>query len=182
MHRFTGEDTEPERQLEKIEEILRAFNVRIIGVDYGGGHYPNDFLVRKFGRERVMKYQYVARLAGKVKWEPKLQRWVVHRTEVMSAIFNAIKRGTVFEFPRWKEFKDPYGQDMLNIFSEYNDKIRMIQYGHTPGKTDDTFHSLLYCMLASMVVKPRPDIIAPSKEAGSVGPVFSSYSGPTYQG
>ena len=100
----------------------------------------------------------------------------------MSAIFAAIKRGGIFEFPRWQEFKEPYGQDMLNIFSEYNERIRMIQYGHTAGKTDDAFHSLLYCFLASMIVKPRPDVIAPNKEGDNVGPVWSSYSGPTYQG
>jgi len=182
MHRFMGEDTEPERQMQKIEEILRAYNVRIIGTDYGGGHYPNDFLTRRFGRERVMKYQYAARLSAKVRWESKLQRWIVHRTEAMSAIFAAIKRGGIFEFPRWQEFKEPYGQDMLNIFSEYNERIRMIQYGHTAGKTDDAFHSLLYCFLASMIVKPRPDVIAPNKEGDNVGPVWSSYSGPTYQG
>lgn len=182
VHRFTGEDTEPDRQLAKIEEILRAYNVRIIGTDYGGGHYPNDFLVRRFGKERVMKYQYVARLSAKVRWEAKLMRWMVHRTEVMSAVFNAIKRGTVFEFPRWKEFQEPYGQDMLNIFSEYNDKIRMIQYGHTAGKTDDTLHSMLYCFLASMIIKPRPDIISPNRENANIGPVWSGYSGPTNQG
>jgi len=182
IHRFVGEDTEPERQLQKIEEICRAYNVRIIGADYGGGHYPNDFLVRRFGRERVMRYQYAARLSAKVRWESKLQRWIAHRTEVMSAIFNSIKRGTVFEFPRWKEFKAPYGQDMLNIFSEYNERIRMIQYGHTAGKTDDGFHSILYCFLASMITKPRPDVIAPSKDANAVGSVWSSYSGTTYQG
>lgn len=182
VHRFTGEDTEPERQLEKIADILRTFNVRIIGADYGGGHYPNDFLVRRFGRERVMKYQYAARVNAKVRWEAKLSRWIVHRTEVMSAIFNAIKRGTVFQFPRWAEFKDPYGQDMLNIFSEYNERIRMVMYGHTAGKTDDAFHSVLYCFLASMVVRPRPDIIAPNKETGHMGPVWSSYSGPVDQG
>lgn len=182
VHRFTGEDTEPDRQLQKIEEILRAYNVRVIGCDYGGGHYPNDFLVRRFGKERVMKYQYVARLSAKVRWEAKLGRWVVHRTEVMSSIFNAIKRNKVFEFPRWAEFQEPYGQDMLNIFSEYNEKIRMIQYGHTAGKTDDTLHSLLYCFLASMIVRPRPDVIAPNKEVGHQGSVWSSYSGPTDQG
>lgn len=183
VHRFTGEDTEPDRQLEKIEAILRAYNVRIIGCDYGGGYYPNDFLTRRFGKERVMKYQYNARQASKVIWNPKIQRWGVHRSEVMSAIFNAIKRGTVFEFPRWLEFQEPYGQDMLNIFSEYNEKLRMIQYGHTAGKTDDTLHSVLYCFLASMIVRPRPDIIAPNKEASHQGPVFSGgYSGPTNQG
>lgn len=182
VHRFIGEDTEPERQHEKIADILRAFNVRLIGSDYGGGHHPNDFLLRRFGRERVMKYQYAARVNAKVRWENRLQRWIVHRTEVMSAIFSAIKRGNVFEFPRWKEFKDPYGQDMLNIYSEYNERLRMTQYEHTPGKTDDTLHSILYCFLVSMIVRPRPDIISPSKEAERVGSVWSGYSGPVDQG
>ncbi len=181
-HRFTGEETEPERQLAKIEQILRTFNVRLIGTDYGGGYHQNDFLVRKFGRERVFKYQYAARVNGKLRWDPKLMRYMAHRTEVMSAVFNAIKRGTVFEFPRWIEFKEPYAQDMLNIYSYYNEKMRMVMYDHTVGKTDDAFHSLLYCFFVSMIVRPRPDIIAPSKEAAGVGPVHSSYSGPTYQG
>lgn len=182
FHRFIGEDTEPDRQLAKIEEICRAFNVKIIGTDYGGGHYPNDFLVRRFGKERVMKYQYAGRLNAKVKWEARLNRWMVHRTEVMSAIFNAIKRGTVFEFPRWLEMREPYAQDMLNIFSEFNEKLRMIQYGHTAGKTDDAFHSMLYCFLASMIRRPRPDIIAPNKETKGQGPVGGNYSGTTDQG
>lgn len=181
-HRYIGEDTEPDRQLGKIEDICRSFNVRIIGTDYGGGHYPNDYLVRRFGKERVMKYQYAGRLSAKVRWEAKLQRWMAHRTEVMSAVFNAIKRGTVFEFPRWIEIKDPYAQDMLNVFSEYNEKLRMIQYGHTAGKTDDTLHSLIYCFLGSMVVRPRPDIIAPNKETKGQGPITGGYTGTTNQG
>lgn len=180
-HRFVGEDTEPERMLDKIQAICHAFNCRVIGTDYGGGHYPNDFLVRRFGKERVMKYQYAGRLNTKVKWEPKLQRWLVHRTEVMSAMFNAIKRGNVFEFPRWVEMKDPYAADMTNIFSEYNEKLRMIQYGHTAGKTDDAFHSMLYCFLASMIRRPRPDIIAPNKETKGQG-IVSNYSGTVDQG
>lgn len=182
FHRFIGEDTEPERQHTRLEEILRAFNVRIIGADYGGGHFPNDFLVRRFGKERVMKYQYAGRLNAKVRWEGKLGRFIVHRTEVMSAVFSALKRGNVFELPNWLEIKDLYAQDMLNIFSEYNERLRMIQYGHTAGKTDDTFHSLLYCFLASMIVRPRPDIIAPNKEVKGQGPIISGYSGPTDQG
>jgi len=180
-HRFVGEDTEPERMLGKIGDICTAFNCRIIGTDYGGGHYPNDFLVRRFGKERVMKYQYAGRLNAKVKWEPKLNRWLVHRTEVMSAMFNAIKRGNVFEFPRWVEMKEPYAADMTNIFSEFNEKLRMIQYGHTAGKTDDAFHSMLYCFLASMIRRPRPDIIAPNKETKGQGMV-SNYSGNVDQG
>lgn len=181
VHRFSGEESEPAIQLQKIETILRAWNVRVAGVDWGGGQFPNDHLVRIFGHERIQKYQYVARLNGKVRWEAPLQRWIVHRTEVMSALFSAIKRGNVLEFPRWQEFKEPYAKDMLAIFSTYNEKLRMTMYDKTPGVPDDTFHSILYCFLASMIRRPRPDIISPTREEPNRGPVLSSYGGPTNQ-
>lgn len=182
VHRFVGEDLDPVPQMEKIIELIRHYNVRVIGTDYGGGFDRNDALVRAFGPTRVMKYQYMARAKRKVEWDGRLRRWKVHRTEVMSDLFNAIKRKTIFEFPAWEEFHEPYGQDMLNIFSEYNKQLAMIQYSHSLDKPDDTFHSLLYCFLASMIVRPRPDVIAPMKEFGHVGPVLSSWSGPTDQG
>jgi hypothetical protein len=182
MHRFEGEDTDPVPQMEKILELIRHFNVRVIGADYGGGFDRNDALTRAFGPQRLQKYQYMARAKKKVEWDGKLRRWKVHRTEVMSDIFNAIKRGRVFEFPRWDEFKEPCAQDMLNIFSEYNNQLMMIQYKHTLDKPDDCFHSLLYCFLASMIVQPRPDVIAPVREAPTTGPLWSSYTGPTNQG
>jgi len=181
IHRFAGEETDPDTQLGKIEEILKAFNVRVIACDYGGGFHPNDRLTRAFGAQRVQKYQYMARCKRKVEYDPKLRRWKVFRTEVMSDIFNAIKRQQI-EFPRWEEFKDPYGQDMLNIFAEYNETLRMIQYSHGPDKPDDGFHSILYCILGSMIIQPRPDIIAPTREDATRGPIFGNYNGPLDQG
>ena len=38
----------------------------------------------------------------------------------------------------------------------------MTEYRKSPNTTDDTFHSLVFCLLASMVDNPRPDIIVPS--------------------
>ncbi len=181
VNRFVGEDTDPEIQLKKIIDMIRFFNVKVIGVDYGGGHYPNDRLVRTFGHERVQKYQYVAKTKKKVVLNPGLKRWMVHRTDVMSDIFNAIKRKQ-FEFPRWEEFNQPFAQDMLNIYSEYNNSLRMVLYTHSPDKPDDAFHSLTYCFLASMLLHPRPDIIAPTYERPNVGPLLNSYSGPLNQG
>jgi len=181
VHRFVGEDTDPEVQLTKIIQMLRYFNVVIIGADYGGGHYPNDRLVRTFGQERVQKYQYVAKSKKKVHWNPNYRRWMTNRTDVMSDIFNAIKRKQI-ELPRWEEFKQPYAQDLMNIYSEYNESLRVIQYRHSPDKPDDSFHSIVYCMLASMIKHPRPDIIAPTREDPNKGHVISSYSGVTNQG
>lgn len=180
-HRFVGEEVDPPIQLERICELLTYFNVRLVGTDYGGGFDRNDHLIRKFGPQRIWKYQYVARAQKKVEWDTKLGRFKAHRTEVMSDIFNAIKRGKECEFPRWEDWRDPYGQDFLNIFSEYSETLKMVQYKHGVDKPDDTFHSFVTCWLASMMVQPRPDIILPRKET-KTGVMESMYSGPLDQG
>lgn len=182
VHRFVGQDVDPEIHLPKIQKILHAFGVRVCGVDYGGGFHGYSYLVRRFGQQRIQRYMYAARLKKKVEFDVKLQRWKVFRTEVMSDIFNAIKRRQI-EFPRWEEFNDPYAKDLLNIFSEYNETLHMTQYQHRPDQPDDTLHSVLYCFLASQLIHPRPDIIVPKKEIDTVGPILSShYGGPIDQG
>jgi hypothetical protein len=137
-----------------------------IGADYGGGHWPNDRLVRLFGAEKVKKYQWVGNVKHKIKFDPKLgvPRFLCHRTEVMSDMFNAIKRQDVFLFPRWEEFEDPFAKDFLNIFSEFNERLRMNVYKHAKGCPDDTFHSCLFGFLASFFHRTRPDVILPTKE------------------
>ena len=160
VHRFEGQETDPQVQLAKIRRVIKDWNVARVGVDYGGGFHPNDKLLKAFGMSRIVKYQYTNTAAGKVIWDNRLHRFQVNRTEVMSDIFNAIKRRSVLAFPTWAHFKDPFAMDMLNIFSEYNEIRRMDEYKRTPGTTDDTYHSILYCFLASMIDHPRPDIMA----------------------
>ncbi len=179
-HRFVGEDVDPDIQLAKIIELIRYFNVRLIGSDYGGGFSNNYKLIKEFGVKRIRRMQYVAKAKAKVSYDPKLQRWKVARTEVMSDIFNALKRGKA-ELPRWEEWKEPFAHDMLNIFSEYNEVLRMIQYKHGADKPDDTMHSILYCWLASMFDYPRPDIIAPDLEDEN-GFNKRTWQGPISQG
>ena len=165
-HRFEGVESEPKFQIERIIQLARDFNVRQIGVDYGGGHFPNDELVRTFGIEKIKKYQWVGNVKVKVKYDPRLgvPRHLCHRTEVMSDMFNAIKRGDVFCFPRWEEFEDPYAGDFLNIFSEYNDRLRTNVYKHAPSCPDDSFHAMTFGFLSSFYFKPRADVILPAKE------------------
>jgi hypothetical protein len=180
-HRFTGEEIDPEVQIKKIIEILRYFNVKFVGSDYGGGFNQNYILAKTFGALKLKKFQYLARSSGgKVKWDPKLLRYKVSRTEVMSDVFNAVKQGKL-EFPKWDEWHDPYGQDMLNIYSEHNAQLNMIQYKHGVDKPDDTMHSVLYCFLASMFDYPRPDIITPDTE-DQHGRRRENWPGPIDQG
>lgn len=166
VHRFEGQEIEPQIQLDLIETIIKNWNVMIVGTDYGGGFDRNDHLQRKFGRDRIMKYQY-SQPGRKVKWEPDLHRHLVHRTEVMSDMFNAIKRRNVFRFPDFSQFEDPYGKDFLSIFSEYNEQQRQIQYKKSPDSTDDSFHSVLLCFLASMLKIPRFDVLNPTSKTSA---------------
>lgn len=169
IHRFTGQETEPPVQLDIISKIIQGWNVDMIGVDYGGGFDRNDALKRRFG-DRIVKYQY-SQPGVKVKWEDGLRRYLVHRTEVMSDIFNAVKSRRVFRFPRWEHFEDPFAKDFLNIFSEYNEQQRQIQYKKSPDATDDAFHSVLLCFLVSILRIQRPDVLIPSaKTNGSDDP------------
>jgi hypothetical protein len=160
-HRFEGRETDPKIQLGFIRQMIKEWGISRVGVDYGGGFWPNDALMRVFGLQRIVKYQYSNPGGGKVLWDEGLKRFMVHRTEVMSDIFNAIKRGGILRFPNWNQWHDPFALDMLNIFSEYNEQRHMDEYKKTPGTTDDAFHSILYCFLASMIDHPRPDVITP---------------------
>ena len=181
LHRCTGAELEPPVQEKFIDDLIEQWNPLIIGADYGGGFHSNDHLVRKVGPKRIAKFQYMARSKRKVEWDPKLLRYKVHRTEVMSDLFNAIKRQKL-HFPRWVEMQNPYAQDMCNIYAEYNEQLRMIMYDHNQDRPDDTFHAVLYCFLASMIKFPRPDIITPLREDQNRGPLVGGYTGPIYQG
>lgn len=178
-HRFTGEETDPDVQLARIKELIQFFNVKLIGCDYGGGYDRNHHLVRAYGPKRVWTFQHLGRALRKVQYDPKMGRFKVARSEVMGDFFNAIKRGKA-EFPKWEEWKEPFAQDMLNIFSEFNENLRQLQYKHSQDNPDDTFHSLMYAWLVSMIEKPRPDIIVPNREVN--GQPVSSYQGPLDQG
>jgi len=180
MHRFQGEEADPEVQIARIIEICQHFNVNLIGADHGFGFGMNSRLVRAFGRDRVHQFQYMARMNTKIRYNNQLQRWQLHRTEVMSAIFDAIK-GKKCEFPPWEEFREPFAQDFLNIYSEYNENLRMLVYDHTPGNPDDSFHSFLYAWIVSMLRIQRPDILIPGKEDKD-GTPMSGWRGPIWQG
>jgi len=165
IHRFTGPDLEPERQIDLICQMIAQLDIRLVGTDYGGGFYPNDQLIRRFGPTKIHKYQYNPRQKKKVYWEPSLGRWMAHRTEVMTAVFTSLKKQKI-DLPCWDDIADPYGADIMNIFTEYNERLRMNEYKKPPGKTDDAFHAILLMTLVSMLEVPRPDIITPEKETG----------------
>lgn len=160
-HRFTGAESEPRAQMEKICRIIDTFGIARVGCDHGGGYWPNDELLRRYGSQRIVRFQY-SQPSVFMAWDSDLGRWKLHRSEVMSAVFNAIKRGNVVRFPCWKDWAAPFAADMLAIFSEYNEHMHMTQYKKSPNNTDDSFHSFLLMLVTSMMDTPRPDIFIPN--------------------
>jgi hypothetical protein len=160
MKRFEGPLAESDVQIKEILRLLKRFNIRLIGVDFGGGFFPNKDLINVFGPSRVHPFQYVGRSPGKLMYKQALHRYLVFRSLVMADIFQAIKKKKI-AFPKWTTMREPFASDMLNIRSEYNEALKLIQFVKVRGVTDDTFHSILYCLLVSMLEVRRPDIMAP---------------------
>jgi len=166
MHRFEGPEAEPDVQLDLIKQLINTWRVEVVACDFGGGHWPNNELIKTFGPQRVTKWQY-SQPNEKWRWDAGLHRYVVNRTAVMADFFNAMKNQgkQLIRFPRWKEFKEPFASDFVNIFTEYNEKTRQDEYKLAPETTDDSYHSALLCLLASTRRIPRPDIFVPQKLA-----------------
>lgn len=160
--RFYGEEGVYHNLIPTIISLIGQFKISLVGVDYGGGLDKNDGLIRQFGVSRIFRYQYVN--AKKIYFDKSLHRFMVNRTEALMAMVNGIRRGDVFSFPSWESCETPFMEDLLALFHEYNDSRRMTVIDKTPGTTDDTMHSMLYCFLASMIENPRPDILTPDKD------------------
>ena len=140
---------------------MDSFGVHRAGADYGGGFHPNAELLKRYGAQKIVRYQY-SQPSQFMRYDANLGRFLVHKSEVMSAVFNAIKRKTVMRFPRWADFATPFASDCLAIFSEYNERTRMTEYKKSPNTTDDSLHSILFCFLASMIDYPREDVFVPT--------------------
>ena len=163
MLRFTGPLSDPVAQMDEIEMLIDKLRPKYVGTDFGFGFYQNKRLLSRYGMHRIFPFEYAPRLNMKLKYIRTLHRTIAFRTPLMSDLFNALKRRKV-RLPKWSTIERPYGEDILNIHAEDSDNLRMIKYDKPKGKTDDSFHATLYCLLVSMLEHKRPDIIAPFKE------------------
>ena len=156
LHRFTGRETSTDMQTKLLLELLTRFNVLNSFGDYGIGYQQNDVLTRERGARRHHILQYAASAKRKIYYNPSKGRWIGERDDLMSAVLNAIKTRKI-QFPSWDVFA-PFGQDILNITAEFNEARQRTVFSHHPEKPDDSFHAILYCLMAASLVTPRPDI------------------------
>lgn len=161
--RFAGPLADPDAQIKYITELIAGLRIKLIGTDYGGGFHPNKRLTNIYGPMRILQYQYQARMGAKLAYKPALHRYLTFRTPVMADVINAIKDGTKIRLPSYDTFKEPYADDLLALRAEYSNTLKMIQYTKAKNIPDDTFHSIVFCLLAALRENPRPDIMAPIK-------------------
>lgn len=156
LHRFTGLESSPEAQARILVELFRMFNVRISFGDWGIGFHQNHVLQETFGLKRHHKLRYVGEAKQKIYWNPRKVSWIGVRDDLMASFVNAIKQGRI-EFPAWPVFES-FGQDFLNVTTEFNEARQKTVFGHHPEKPDDSLHACLYCLMAASLLFPRPDI------------------------
>lgn len=146
MKKFEGVDSDLKAQPDIIGSICQRYNVKLIAADYGFGTYQNRLLKEKFGNKRVMEIQY-AETKNKLKYNDQAQRMMANRTMCLQDMFSDIQKKNI-RFFRQSEF-EKYGQDILNIYIDYNDKRQVMKYDHAPHQPDDCAHSISYCILAA---------------------------------
>lgn len=158
--KFIGPESAPEIQTQEVIRLCKEWRVNRLAIDHGGSFFMHDTLARELGQQRVIKYQYGAPKT-RLKWEPNLGRFMVHRSEVMACVIAAIKRKQ-FLFPRVETFED-FIPDFLSLINTYNEKTRNTIYLRNASTPDDAFHALVFCFMGSLIDRPRKDLIMPDQ-------------------
>lgn len=158
--RYEGIESDPDFVIKDVLATCKEYNVQLIGLDYGFGFGTNDRVIREFGRDRAFKFEYVSSNMKAV-WDDVAVRYKINRTEIMSDFFNALKRGGVFELPRFEDFYEPFGRNYLAPFLEENRSLTKMAYNHSRNEPDDAVHSSIYAFLVSCLHFKRPEFFWP---------------------
>ena len=149
MKRYTGKEIDPEFIKRDLVRLCNIFKVRIIGADWGHGWGMNSHLINYLGRDRVMEFQYVAKMKERIKFDKLSFTFRVNRSMAISNFLTAIKDQDIL-FPVWEEFKT-FARDILGVYIDYNERLKTMYYDHPIDQPDDAMHSLIYARLAGLI-------------------------------
>ena len=153
MKKYIGQEIDPEFILPDILNIVGAYNVYRLGVDWGHGWGLNSRLFKALGHDRVMQFAYSGNLNERKRWDDGAYKFIINRNAVLSNYFEGIRKGE-FLFPKWGEF-EPFAEDILAEYVEYNENTRTMKYDHPIDQPDDALHSQIYCKLAADITLER---------------------------
>lgn len=149
--KFGEKEKDPLYQIEEIAKLFGRFKCDIVCADWGFGHVQNRILQDKLGPDKVVVVYYSHNQKKNVQWNQKGRMFVVNKPRLMSNMFSGVKLGTI-RFFNWNELEQTgLPRDWLNIYTEYDERVRTMKYLHNPGFPDDAFHSSLYCKFGGSV-------------------------------
>jgi len=157
-YRFKGD---PESDLREMVRLIELANAQRIVADFGAGYMRNRMLMEHFGYPRFITCHYV-RQERRILLHPNSLRLRVDRNNCLDDLVTAMKmRPGRFELPCRKYMERVHWwQDLRAVLVE-SDHVGRTQFIKRPGHSDDFFHGMFYTFLASHMVKPRPDVLAP---------------------
>jgi hypothetical protein len=146
-HKFEGfEASDPNYQREEIEKVIRSYNCELIFADWGNGKTENKMLRGSLGAGKYFPCYLSGNFKDMMQWKPKDDMFVISREQSLTDVFVAIKSQDIV-FPEWPVF-EPFGQEILNVFTRYAEGRRIMVYDHHPDRPDDSFHAINFAMLA----------------------------------
>lgn len=163
---FRGFDHEAHiRQIADIANGLNAYCVCDSGPDPIRGiklcelTSPSRSQLAAYRRAKVIQYYD----EGDYDW--RQNRWILHRSDVISLIIRQIKAGKI-HFPAWEDISD-YMQDLLNIYIEVKDGLygQEMFYTHNDNQPDDAMHSLVYAACSAYMAVGDVGLLGASSSA-----------------
>ena len=162
----TEENSNPEFVVSDIINWCEAYNVLLLGADYGVGNKENQRIAAALGVDRVMNFQYLGGpLQSFYTYDVATGHWIIGRTKAMEDLIDAINN-KVFTFARYKGETSEHAPDLYTIYRNNNKDTRVTKYSHT--KPDDWAHNLIYILLAKMYAFEEMDFTAKNDTTGGI--------------
>jgi intein/homing endonuclease len=151
--KYTGKEALPGNCVGDIINIIRNYNVLLVGADWGHGWGVNERIEEAIGMRRLVKFQHIGNQKDRMKYDDIGHKYQLSRNEVMTEFFLNLKDCKIL-FPHWDTVKE-FLEDYENIYAEYRESSRSMHYDHKSSEPDDAFHSSLYCLEAANIYYSR---------------------------
>lgn len=152
-----GQELEPDYQMQHICSLIQIFKVCFCVVDWGFGFDRYKKLQNIFGPQRVTACYYSFNQRDRKKYDPKQERWIVNRTQIMQEYVDDVQKeniiwpgGSKNEFMPWL-FDHHLCEQAEYRKSEKTGRSEDLMYTHPEGQPDDALHSGVYARLAEEI-------------------------------
>lgn len=138
-------------QVARVIQVYRQFQCSHMASDRGVGVLQGQLMKRALGDDKVSMINYVAAKTN-LRFDKEGNYFAADRTLAIDTAVIKVKMGPGrLESPCWT-LMDPFWQDALHIYEEESHTGRRL-YRKDEDSTDDFLHSLVFCFIATMIVK-----------------------------